>query len=34
MLYADSLVKGPFFIILVVVGVVATFGFAFFHSKD
>lgn len=34
MLYSDTLVNGPFFIILVVVGVIATFGFAFFHSKD
>ncbi len=34
MLIADTLVNGPFFIILVVVGVIATFGFAFFHSKD
>jgi len=33
-LIADTLVNGPFFIILVVVGVLATFGFAFFQSKD
>jgi hypothetical protein len=33
-LVADTLVNGPFFIILVVVGVLATFGFAFFQSKD
>jgi hypothetical protein len=29
-----DLVQAPYFIVLVVVGVIATFGFAFFHSKE
>jgi len=33
-LLAEGLVQAPFFIILVIAGIVATFGFAFFHSKD
>ena len=32
-LMADKLVNAPFFIILVIVGVIATFGFAFYNSK-
>jgi len=32
-LIADNLVKAPFFIIIVVAGVIATFGFAFYNSK-
>jgi len=31
---AADLVQAPFFIILVIAGIIATFGFAFFHSKD
>jgi hypothetical protein len=31
---ADQLVNSPYFIILVVVGVIATFGFAFYQGKE
>jgi len=34
LLLADKLVNAPFFIIIVVAGVIATFGFAFYHSKE
>lgn len=32
-MFSDALVNGPFFIILIVAGVIATFGFAFFGHK-
>lgn len=34
MAFATDLVKLPFFVAIVVVGVIATFGFAFYQGKN